>query len=56
MFFPLKYKLVPDSTLVAGTCSETHEICHGGFCFNLTHDNVKIKNPKAQNRELMVFL
>ena len=40
---------------MAGTWSETHEIYHGGFFLKLAHDNVLIKNPKDENRELRVF-
>ena len=28
------------TSLVAGTWSETHEICHGVFFVKLAHDNV----------------
>ena len=30
------------TSLVAGTWSETHEICHGVFFVKLAHDNVKV--------------
>ena len=33
-------------SLVAGTCSETHELYPGGF-FILANENVQIKNPRA---------
>ena len=41
--------------LVAGAWTERKKMYHGGSFLKLVYDNVKIKNPKAQNRGLRGF-
>ena len=41
--------------LVAGAWTERKKMYHGGSFLKLAHDNVQIKNPKAQKRGLRGF-